>query len=255
MAERGERSYPPVGDPERLDSIMTRGRSLRRRRQLGAAGAGAGGALAVALVAVLLVGTSGGDDVDDRVVADDNTTTTVTTTTTPAPPEMTVELVQGPPAAIRVEDPAQPSANGTEQCITVAVHTTDQPADAIAVAEGTTCAPGVSAANTQVPIAIQLTTSSEAGTGPAVEVGGGLGDGAVQIGCAASAVRPAPEAVASTDTKRGVTTFVISAPDLAPGTYRVTVSAVSGIGDGCAPEQPGLERENVADVSGTLQLP
>jgi hypothetical protein len=33
------------------------------------------------------------------------------------------------------------------------------------------------------------------------------------------------------------------------------VSAVSGIGDGCAPEQPGLERENVADVSGPLQLP
>jgi hypothetical protein len=248
MAERGERSYPPVGDPERLDSIMTRGRALRRRRQLGAAGAGAGGALAVALVAVLLVGTSGGDEVDDRVVADDGTTTTVTTTTTPAPPEMTVELVQGPPAAIRVEDPAQPTAADavevTRQCITVAVHTSDAPTDAIAVAEGTTCAPGVSAANTQVPIAIQLTTSSEAGTGPVAEVG-----------CAASAVRPAPEAVASTATERGVTTFPISAPDLAPGTYRVTVSAVSGIGDGCAPEQPGLERENVAKRTGTLQLP
>lgn len=255
MAERGARSYPPVGDPERLDSIMSRGRSLRRRRQLGAAGVGAGGALAVALVAVLLVGTSGGDDVDDRVVADDGTTTTVTTTTTPAPPAMTVELVQGPPAAIRVEDPAQPSADGTEQCITVAVHTPDAPADAIAVAEGTVCAPGVSAADAQVPVAILPTSSSEAGTGPGAEVGGGLGDGAVQISCAASVVRPAPEALASTETERGVTTFPISAPDLAPGTYRVSVSAVSGIGDGCAPEQPGLERENVADVSGMLQLP
>jgi hypothetical protein len=205
-------------------------------------------------VAVLLAGTSGGE-VDDRVVADDGTTTTVTTTTTPAPPTMTVELVQGPPAAIRVEDPAQPSSTGTEQCITVAVHTTDAPADAVAVAEGTVCAPGVSAADAQVPVAILPTSSSEAGTGPAAEVGGDPGDGAVQIGCAASVVRPAPEAVASTETERGVTTFVISAPDLTPGTYRVSVSAVSGIGDGCAPEQPGLERENVADVSGTLQLP
>ncbi len=255
MAERGARSYPPVGDPERLDSIMTRGRALRRRRQLGAAGAGAGGALAVALVAVLLVGTSGGDDVDDRVVADDGTTTTVTTTTPPAPPEMIVELVQGPPAAIRVEDPAQPTAEGTEQCITVAVHAPDAPADAIAVAEGTVCAPGVSASGAEVPIAIQLTTSSEAGTGPAAEVGGDLGDGSVEIGCAASTVRPAPEAVESTDTRLGITTFPISAPDLAPGAYRVSVSAVSGIGDGCAPELPGLERENVAERTGTLQLP
>ena len=76
MPERGAHSYPPVGDPDRLDAIVRRGRSLRRRRQLGAAGAGAGGALAVVAVAVLVVG--GGSDMPDQMVADDPTTSSTT---------------------------------------------------------------------------------------------------------------------------------------------------------------------------------
>jgi hypothetical protein len=222
---------------------MARGRSLRRRRQLGVAASGAGGALAVALVAVLLVGGSGSDDQNERIVADDPTTTVATTTSTTAPPaEMRVELVPGPPAAIRVVDPAQPAAEGTEQCLTVSIRALDAPSDAAAVAEGTMCAPGVSSDGV-TDLALVLTTSSESGSGP------------VEIGCAPSVERPAPAAVASTETRPGSTTFVISAPDLPPAEYQVVVSAVSGIGDGCAPQQAGFERENVADGSGTMQLP
>lgn len=260
MRDRGLHSYPPVGDPNRLDAIVQRGRSLQRRRQYGAAGAGAGGALAVVLVAVLVFGgSSGGRSSDnDQLLADDGTTTTVetTTTTTTAPaPEMTVELVQGPPAQIVVDDPAQPVGEGTQQCLTVAAYEPDTtPADgALPVAEGTVCAPGLST-DGQADLALVPSTSSEAG--PGVDLGGtpDPSGGRTEINCAASVVQPAPDAVASTETRPGRTAFTISAPDLAPGQYRMEVSAVSGIGDGCAPEQEG-QRENVATTSGTVSLP
>lgn len=254
MRDRDLHSYPPVGDPNRLDAIVQRGRLLQRRRQYGAVGAGAGGALAVVLVAVLVFG--GGSGQDDQLLADDGTTTTeTTTTTTTAPaPEMAVELVQGPPARIVVDDPAQPVGDESQQCLTVAAYEPDTtPADgALPVAEGTVCAPGQSG-NGQADLALVPTTSSEAG--PGAEVTPDLGGSRTEINCAASVVRPAADAVASTETRPGVTTFTISAPDLAPGQYRMVVSAVSGIGDGCAPEQEGLERENVAETSGTISLP
>lgn len=255
MRDRGLHSYPPVGDPNRLDAIVQRGRALQRRRQYGAAGAGAGGALAVVLVAVLVFG--GGSGEDDQLLADDGTTTTTTettTTTTVPEPEMTVELVQGPPAQIVVDDPAQPVGEGTQQCLTVAAYEPETTAadGALPVAEGTVCAPGLSG-NGQADLALVPTTSSEAG--PGAEVTPDLGGGRTEINCAASVVRPAADAVASTETQPGVTAFTISAPDLAPGQYRMVVSAVSGIGDGCAPEQEGLEREHVAETSGTISLP
>jgi hypothetical protein len=255
MRDRGLHSYPPVGDPNRLDAIVQRGRAMQRRRQYGAAGAGAGGALAVVLVAVLVFG--GGSGEDDQLLADDGTTTTETTTTTTAPaPEMTVELVQGPPAQIVVDDPAQPVGEGTQQCLTVAAYEPDTtPADgALPVAEGTVCAPGLSA-NGVSDLALVPTTSSEAGPGVDIGETPDLGTDRTEINCAASVVRPAADAVASTETQPGVTTFTISAPDLAPGQYRMVVSAVSGIGDGCAPEQDGLEREHVAETSDTISLP
>lgn len=257
MAERGTRSYPPVGDPDRLDSILQRGRSLRRRRQLVASGAGAGGALAVALVAVLVLGGSGGDPDDAQVVADDDTTTTTaptTSTTVAADPGMTVELLDGP-ARIRVEDPAQPDGDGTQQCLWVRV--LDPSGSGVAIAEGTQCAPGLSGGGSAA-LALVPTTSSESGTGPDAEVGPGpdLGQGTpVEVGCAAAVTRPATEAVNGTATRPGTTTFTLSAPELAPGAYTVEVVAVSGIGDGCPPEQEGLERENEAEATGTLTLP
>ena len=259
MPDRGTHPYPPVGDPDRLDSIVQRGRSLRRRRQLGTAGAGMGGALAVVAVAVFAFG--GGSDTTDQLVADDATTTststTTTTTTSVAPATMTVELLEGPPAQIRVDDPEQPVGENTQQCVTVGVFDASSTAGdgSFPVAEGTACAPGLSTDGT-ADLALVLTTSSEAGTDQGAEVGTDLGTGSpTEIGCAASVVRPAPEDVAGTQTQPGVTTFTVSAPDLPPAEYRVVVSAVSGLGDGCAPEQPGYEREHVAETDAVLALP
>jgi hypothetical protein len=167
---------------------------------------------------------------------------------------MTVELLDGP-ARIRVDDPAQPDGEGTQQCVWVRV--LDPSGSGVAVAEGTQCAPGLSG-DGNAELALVPTTSSESGTGPDAEVGPGpdLGQGTpVEIGCAAVLVNPAPEDVNSAAVRPGVTTFTLSAPELAPGAYTVEVFAVSGIGDGCPAEQEGLERENEAEVTGTLTLP
>jgi hypothetical protein len=252
MPDRGTHPYPPVGDPDRLDSILQRGRSLRRRRQLGTAGAGMGGALAVVAVAVFAFG--GGSETSEQLVADDDTITT--TTTVVAPREMTVELLDGP-ARIRVIDPEQPVGETTQQCVTVGVFdaSTTTSDGSFPVAEGTACEPGPST-DGAADLALVLTTSSEAGTDQGAEVGTDLGTGSpTEIICAASVVRPAPEDIASTQTQPGATTFTLSAPDLPPAEYRIEVSAVSGIGDGCAPEQDGLERENVEDADGVLSVP
>ena len=248
MPDRSAHPYPPVGDPDRLDSILQRGRSLRRRRQLGTAGAGMGGALAVVAVAVFAFG--GGSETSEQLAADATTTTSV------APPRMTVELLDGP-ARIRVVDPEQPAGENTRQCVTVGVFDASTTASdgSFPVAEGTTCAPGPST-DGAADLALVLTTSSEAGTDQGAEVGTDLGTGSpTEIICAASVVRPAPEDIASTQTQPGATTFTLSAPDLPPAEYRVVVSAVSGLGDGCAPEQNGYERENVEDADGVLTLP
>jgi hypothetical protein len=260
MPDRGTHPYPPVGDPDRLSSIVQRGRSLRRRRQLGTAGAGMGGALAVVAVAVFAFG--GGSDTTDQLVADDATTTSITSTTTTtttsvAPATMTVQLLAGPPAQIRVDDPEQPVGENTQQCVTVGVFDSSTTAGdgSFPVAEGTMCAPGLSTDGT-ADLALLPTTSSETGTDQGAEVGTDLGTGSrTEIGCAASVVRPVPEDVAGTQTQPGVTTFTVSAPDLPPAEYRVVVSAVSGIGDGCAPEQTGLEREHVAETAAVVDLP
>lgn len=262
MSERARRPYPSVGEPDRLDSIMRRGRSLRRRRQVGAAAGGVMGAVAVVAVAAAVLG--GGSGADDQIVADDPTTTaaptTTPTTTAPSPTStMTVELLPGPPAQIRVDDPEQPDGATTAQCVTVGVYDPAAPPDsgALPVAYGSSCAPGISASGS-ADLAVVLSTDSESGTGQGAEVGTDLGTGSgpgVDIHCAASVTRPAPEDVAGSATRPGTTTFTVSAPDLEPGEYLVRVSAVSGIGDGCPPEQPGLEREHVVEHDGVLTLP
>jgi hypothetical protein len=251
MADRARNSYPSVGDPDRLDAIVRRGRSLQRRRQLTVAGAGTGGALAVVLVAVLALG--GGSGNDEQLVADDDRPTDpteTTTTTPPSAPELTLRLEAGPPASIQVEDPDQPVGEGTQQCLTVTAYPAGTvPGDeSLPLAEGTACAPGLSE-NGEAELTLAPTTDSGA------DSGADLGTGPTEIGCAASIERPAPEAVASTETRRGVTKFSLSAPDLAPGPYRVSVSAASGVGDGCAPEQAGVERENTVEATGTITLP
>ncbi len=181
---------------------------------------------------------------------------------------MQVELLDDAPARIRVTDPAQPVGEGTQQCVTVSVYDAATAAQGSrgeistsAVAEGTACAPGLSEGGT-ADVEVRSTTGGNAGnpdgdgSDVGAEVGADLGTGSpVEIGCAAVINRPAPEAVADDRTQLGVTTFSVLATDLPAASYRVVVSAVSGIGDGCAPEQPEFERENVAETDGTLQLP
>lgn len=234
MTERGEHSYPPVGDPDRLDSIVRRGRSLRRRRQLGTIGAGAGGALAVMVVVVLAFGGSG---TSPQPVADDPTSTTTTTTTTTSipPPVFTAEVLAGPPAQVRVDDPAQPSGDASQQCVLASAYDPAAPAGALPVAQGWTCAPGQSDNGSE-----DLVLVPTAG---------------VDIGCPAVAERDAGAANAVTGEGRGVTTFTLSAPGVPSGQYRIEVEAVSGIGDGCPPEQTDFERENIARTVGTVALP
>ncbi len=254
MPDRGAHPYPPVGDPDRLDSILQRGRSLRRRRQLGTVGAGAGGALAVMLVVVLAFG--GGSGTSDQLVADDATTTTeatsTTTTTTSLPPTMTVEVLPGGPTRVRVADPAQPTGEGTQQCLLASAYDPAAPAGALPLAQGWSCAGGLSAGG-DADLELQSTTSSGAGTdqGAGVEPDLGTGSG-VDVGCPA-VMTNVP--VTAEGTEPGVTTFTLTATGLAPGAYRVELSAVSGIGDGCAPEQTGFEVEHVVESTGTLTLP
>lgn len=50
----GTNSYPPVGDPDRYDMIVQRGRTLRRRRRY-SLGAGAGGTVVALAIAVVLI--------------------------------------------------------------------------------------------------------------------------------------------------------------------------------------------------------
>lgn len=258
MSERNTSSFPPVGDPDRLDAIVRRGRSLRRRRQLGTAGAGVGGTLAVVLAVVLVLG-GGGGTTDPNIVANDptsSTTTTTTTTTTPQmPPELTVSVNAGPPATILVEDPAQPVGDTTKQCVTVTVFGPlvegVDPADQPVAGEGTQCAAGLSM-NGSAVLDIRSATAAAPGEIQIDPVPGGAPD---LIGCAAVIERPPLEDVTSDAVAPGRSTFRISAPDLTPGEYRLEVSAVSGLGDGCYPEQPGFERENSTGGSGSIRLP
>ncbi len=203
---------------------------------------GAGGALTVALVAIAVF--TSGSTPDPDVVADSATTTSTAVTTTtiaPAPLSLTPTILSGPPLQIRVDDPAQPAGAGTHQCVLVTMHRPGprQPGE-FAVAEGFSCAPGLSTAGT-ADVPVHSTTSD-----PAV--------GPVEIGCAVFTERDPSEAVLSTDTQRGVTTFTVDVVGVPDGEYVMTVEAVSGIGDGCAPAMPGTERENTATTSGTVTL-
>ena len=256
MSERTTPSFPPVGDPDRLDAIVRRGRSLRRRRQLGTAGAGVGATLAVVLAVSLVLG-GGGGTTDPNLVADDPTsstsTTTTSTTTPPMPPELTVTVSSGPPATILVEDPAQPAGATTKQCVTVTafgplVDGAD-PADQPVAGEGTQCAAGTSL-NGSAVLEVHPATGAEPG-GVQIDPG----SGPTLIGCAAVIERPPAEDVNSDAVAPVRSSFRISAPELTPGEYRIEVSAVSGLGDGCDPEQPGLERENSTQGTGSIRLP
>jgi hypothetical protein len=235
MAERRPPSYPPVGDDARFDRIVARGRSLRRRRQLTGV-AGAGGALAVvALVAAVAVNLgSDPSSGQDGSFAEAPTTTTSTT----LPEEMTIDVLEASPLQIVVTDPEQPTGAGSEQCLGVVVYA-DQAAatgGGSATHEGWACGLGDGGAT-----AIDLRVTAIDPTAP--DLGANVGP------CAQTVANSVPPA---TDVAVGTTTFTLT--DLPPGSYWVELAAVSGIGDGCAPEQAPYERENIQTLSTSLTL-
>jgi hypothetical protein len=233
MADRRTPSYPGVGEPDRLDAIVRRGRTLRRRRQLLAAGAGAGSAAVIVALVLVFTGGGGADPVSTDTAEGGNETTT---TEAPAPDELVVRVLDGAPARIQIDDPEQPEAETTQQCLYVRLRpaSSTDPTDP-AVAEGTACAPGLSA-DGQAELALVLTNG-------------------VEIGCAVSISNPGPEGVDGTETRRGATTFEVQAPDLAPGEYQADIGGSSGIGDGCPPPTEQFERERTVELTTTITLP
>lgn len=238
-----EHSFPPLGDPDRFDQIVRRGRFLRRRRHAGI-GAGAGGGVAAVALAVLLV-SGAGTPSTPQVVADDGpsdtTTTTTTTTTIPAPPpdRLVAEVdTTGGVITVAVTDPARPVSGAARQCVSVTL--TGASGD---TAEATGC--------DDIPAVDGIVTVELPNTG------------GVLIGCAAVVERE--PAGPGADTELVSTTFELTPPsDLTPGDYTVEVSATSGVGDGCAgtgdeaapgaPVSPGLGEHAVVVPPTTISL-
>jgi hypothetical protein len=225
----GVRSYPPVGDPDRLDEIMRRGRALRRRRQLGV-GAGAGGAAVAVLAAVLLV--TGPADTDRGVVADgdrDEVATTTSTTTTSLPEVMQARIDEdaGGALTVTVLDPRQPALDASLQCVTVTV--LDAAGELAASGHGCNDGPGDA---TAVPVTVTPV------------------DPMLAVSACAPSIAPADPDAPTPDTRLAVSTFELVGPELPPGTYTVEVDATSGRGDGCPGVQPGSDEiENQASAT------
>lgn len=240
MADRRPPSYPPVGDDARYDRIVARGRSLRRRRQLTGV-AGAGGALAVvALVATMAV-SLGSDPSSDAEETFAEPPTTSTTTTT-LPDELTIDVLDASPLQIVVTDPEQPVGVGveeSEQCLGVVVYADEATMDSggFATHEGWACGKGDGDA-----AAVPLRVTEIDPTAP--ELGG------ANVGpCGVTISNSEPE---TSGTALGKTTFTLTT--LPAGSHWVELSVVSGIGDGCAPEQDPYERENIQTLSTAITV-
>jgi len=238
MSDRHPHSFPPLGDPTRYDAIVSHGRSLRRRRQIGL-GAGASGAVAATAMAVLLfTGSPAGRG--ESIYADDNgvetTTSSTVSSTAPIAPttEMTIRVDPGAGSArIIVTDPAQPVPTAVDEPARVCVLATISDTSGLALAEGFSCNDG---------------SSTDSAAALDIRVIG------AQVGCAAQAVRVDP---IDRTTQPVTATFDAAVPaELPAGEYELTVEAVSGIGDGCATSTPdSFEDENDATAAVTVTLP
>ncbi|MFZ4516982.1 MAG: hypothetical protein ACOYOP_01240 [Microthrixaceae bacterium] len=215
---------PAADDDARYRAVLRRGRELRRRRRLGTAGAGVLGCVALLAVGLALVGSGGGTD---RSVTAGPTGTAAPSST--LPPTFTVSAepsTEGGSTALVVDarDPAQPDSPDAVLCVLVRVGPAGQPA----VSEGRACAfPGDSGVVT-APLAAS---------------------GGVEIGCAGTATPTAPPAGATRDVTHRFR-FDVTGP-FPPGAYPVKVTAVSGVGDGCTPADPG---ESLATTDTTLTV-
>lgn len=232
MADRSTHTYPPLGDDARYDAIVSRGRTLRRRRRAGVGLAGASGVMAATVVVVVLfaaTGTSGGEP----TIADQgrtSTTTSTTVTTVPASDATTIQVLGDQlPAEVLVTDPAQPVPTGADEPAHQCILATLTDGTGASVGEAWACAQAADSDERSNEVPVPLVAPN----GP-------------QIGCAASAMRLDPvERATTSDTS----TFRVDPPaGLAPGTYSLHIEAVSGIGDGCpGPSTPGSsEAENQA---------
>lgn len=249
MNQRGASSFPPVGDDSRLDAIVSRGRSLRRRRQLGV-GAGASGAVAATALAVLLL-TGAPAQNDEQLFANQEPApleSASTTTTTPSN-EMTVRIdTRTTPIRILITDPARPVAANQDETAQQCVLATLRNSSGVAVAGAFACTPGELAGSPAA--SSEPTVSSEPLPLQAIDPQNGT-----QIGCAAQVSRV--DATIEHTTESVSSSFQLSTPaSLTAGDYELDVSGVSGIGDGCEGTTPGSsEVENVASDHAELSLP
>lgn len=232
-----DQTYPPVGDPNRFDAIVERGTQLQRRRRGTAVGAFGSFVVVLGLAAVVLAGRPGTSG--SSVVADGTTDTKPieTTTTEPSTDVTAAVRVDGGRITVSVVDPAQPVSDDSQQCVHASLFPTEgTPSDGslpvAEVAEGSWCSSTAEAVDLPELHELVLTPTSP-----------------VAIGCAATqsnvAVEPDRTAPVSSD-------VTVTAPDLAPGTYRLVITVSSGIGDGCLPEPQPYERR--AETTSTIVI-
>ena len=232
MSNDGPNSFPPVGSPDRYDMIVQRGRALRRRRRY-TLGAGAGGTVVALAVAVVLITNGGSDDANATEFASDGTTTTEavveTTTSVPMPETMTV-TVDPDTSTILVQDPAQPVHDDAKQCVYLRL---TQP-DGTFVAEGSNCnaSPDPGRACRSIPRASRSAAACQLN-------------------------RYEQSELQTEETAPASSTFLYELdPSLNGGPYELTVSAVSGLTDGCADTvDPTTQRENTPEEPTTIELP
>ncbi len=237
MSRRPPSFPPPTDAAARYDAVVRRGHVLRRRQRLARGAVASGAALALVLVVVLAAGAMGGSDGGGTrrqdVVTGPVVTDTTPTTIDPDKLLVTATAVGDGAVEVHVTDPTMPIADGTQMCVNVRVDP-DRSKDPIPKLDGRACwTLGPDAA----------TTASEL-----VPL-----DGAY-VGCAATATKsdtvPPTEGVA---THEHDFRFTLPA-GVAPGTYVVTATGVSGVGDGCDPVgQPGeIEKSDNATTKLTV---
>ncbi len=223
----------PAAEPGGKTSGLFRGRAL-----LAAAAVGIGVVAAVVIVS-LTTDTEDGDPGDAEVIAADDgesvadegsaPTTEATTVDLGAAAsvgDFSVTLRTDPEGIVRidVDDPETPSLSDlpSQHCVLVDL------AGAAAV-EAYGCADPTASADTP------LTLSDPA---------------AAKVGCAAVATNEPPAEVGAAP---GASTFLVAeSAELPAGSYQLTVTAVSGVGDGCEPADGPTER--VASTTADLEL-
>ncbi len=214
--------FPPVGDDARFDAIVSKGRSIRHRRQT-VFGATTGSILAACIALVVVFGGNNGPAKPKQIFANEGKGGEAkSSTTTQVPDKMQVTVdVDGDTINVEVNDPRMPvpddvaalgeTSYRTQQCVLMTLLN----GAGQSVAEGFDCQPFGPA-----------DTNSGSGT---VSVQLNVANG-LAIGCAAVEERLGP---VTTEPQQMISRFTAGLPDVAPGEYKLTVEAVSGFGDGC----------------------